>query len=120
MSESLESLPINNELWMVLAVAVCLLGASIWLMRSHIVAWRAFQSHPGEIDFRRRQFHRRMWTSALLGLLALSLGGGHILVFVVHSDWFELAYWAVNMLLAACLGILAMLDFMATKRHLAD
>ena len=92
------------------------------MMISHVRAWRTSRQQPldaDELNYRRRQFRRRMQTSAMVGVLAVALSTGHFLAFWIHSDWFELGFWGVTMLVACWLILLALVNLWATKRHFA-
>jgi hypothetical protein len=112
--------PLSLYVCFILIVSLALLATSVGMMVWHVRAWRAFQQQKLDdeaFSYRRRQFRRRMQTSAMLGLLAVALSAGHFLVFWMHSNWFELAYWSVTLLVACWLGLLAMADMWATKQH---
>ena len=70
-----------------------------------------------ELAFRRRQFRRRMQTSAMLAVLAVTLPLGQWLTGVFTSPWFAVAYWLFVMLLVAWLILLAMADIISTRIH---
>ncbi len=97
---------------------VLLLGAAA-MMLSHVRAWRIYREEldAEEFDYRRRQFRRRMQTSAMLGVLAVALILGHILVERIESDWFAIAYWGAAMLVVCWIGLLALVDIWATQHH---
>ena len=89
-------------------------------MLSHGRSWR--RARQGELereefDYRRRQFRRRMQTSAMLGLLAVGLFVGHSMPFWVESIVFQAAYWCGMLLLVVWVGLLALVDVIATKYY---
>ena len=100
-------------------VAVFLLLAAVGLMIWHVRAWRDARQQnldDGELDFRRRQFRRRIQTSAMLGVLAVALFIGQ---FITGPDTLLFIYWGVTLLLVAWLALLAVVDALATKLHFA-
>jgi hypothetical protein len=105
----------------ILLFSLLLLLAAVGLMVSHVRTWRLVRTRePGanEMNYRRRQFRRRMQTSAMLGLLAIALGAGHPLTYWFRSiPWFPLAYWGVVMLLLCWIVLLALVDVWATKHY---
>jgi hypothetical protein len=108
------------ELLTVITVSSLLLLAAGVMMLSHVRAWRAFQQEgldPEEFDYRRRQFRRRMQTSAMLGLLAVSLPVGIGLSIWLRSGWFALIFCAAAILLVCWVLLLALVDVWATKHH---
>jgi hypothetical protein len=114
--------PLTPTVCFILVVSLGLLAASIGMMVWHVRAWRTIQQQQlaaDEFTYRRRQFRRRIQISAMLGLLAIALSAGHFLVFWMHSNWFELAYWTVTLLVACWLGLLALADMSATRQHFA-
>jgi hypothetical protein len=104
----------------VIFVSVLLLLATAGLIVSHIRTWRAFQQQDleaEEFDYRRRQFRRRMQTSAMLGLLAAAVLVGYMLTLWLRSGWFALVFWPAVMALACWVALLAAVDIWATKHH---
>lgn len=97
-----------------------LLAASAILMQSHLRTWRSHQreapAEPRELDYHRRQFRRRMQSSAMLGLLGIAVLVGHfirpplpVLVVVI--------FWACVILLIVWLMLLAVADVVSTRMH---
>ena len=70
-----------------------------------------------EIDFYRRQFRRRIQTSAMLGILAVGLFVGELLTRWISSQLFFIIYWAAMLLLVIWVALLAAVDIWATKYH---
>ena len=67
------------DLYSLALMSSLLLLAAVGLMVSHVRSWRAFQRTnlaAEEFDYRRRQFRRRMQTSAMLGILAVAMFAG--------------------------------------------
>jgi hypothetical protein len=101
-------------------MSVLLLLLAAILMASHLRTWRRVrqrQSMPDELDYHRRQFRRRMQTSAMLGLLAVAMVVGQLIVLHVDSRALVLGYWAAVLLTLAWMGVLAVADVLATKHH---
>ena len=104
----------------VFVFASFLLLAAVVLLVSHVRAWRAFQRQSleaEEYDYRRRQFRRRMQTSAMLALLAVAVLVGYVLSFWLCSDAFIFVFWTIVMAVACWVALLAGVDIWATKHH---
>lgn len=104
-------------LWSILFAAVLVLAAA-GLMVWHVRAWRSAEEEslgPEERDYRRRQFRRRMQTSAMLGAIAVSLPIG----VVIMRAWPKVGafYWGGVVLLVGWLGLLALADIFATRHY---
>jgi hypothetical protein len=102
-----------------LVCAVLLLFAA-GLMAAHVRSWRAAgreQLAPQEFDYRRRQFRRRMRTSAMLGVVALLLPLGEALVPWIHSRALALCYWGGVLAVLVWICLMAVLDMLATHFH---
>ena len=96
--------------------AVFLVACAAGLMSWHVRSWRgqrASELDPKELEYRRRQFRRRMQTSALLALIAVSLPVGVWIVPIWPAA--GVIFWAGVLLLVAWVAILAALDIWATK-----
>jgi hypothetical protein len=106
--------------WSSALVPALLLAVAAGLMVWHLRTWRAAErrSLPArEHDFHRRQFRRRMQTSAALGLLAVALWAGTWLVPRLHSPLLA-ALFCLGVLGAVLwIGLMAVTDMMATKFH---
>jgi amino acid permease len=104
----------------IILVSVLLLLVVAGLIISHVRAWRDFQQanlDAEEFDYRRRQFRRRMQTSAMLGVVAAGLLIGYLLTVWLCSDWFTVIFWTAMMGLACWIVLLAIVDVWATKHH---
>ena len=98
-------------------VALLLCGSSAGLIAWHIRAWRRLQGREigeGERNFRRRQYRRRMQTSAMLGVLGAAIFIGQLLMIWVPSQRFLVVYWSGVVLLVFWVAILALADMTAT------
>ena len=71
----------------------------------------------GELDFYRRQFRRRIQTSAMLGILAVMIFLGELLALWIISHVFFIIYWAAALVLVAWVALLAGADIWATQYH---
>ena len=81
----------------------------------HVRSWQATQREKPsakELDFRRRQFRRRIQTTAMLGLLAVAILVGHWITGAAR-----LFYWGAVLLLVAWMVLLALVDVWATRWH---
>ena len=64
------------DIWSSLLTSALLLLAALGLMYWHVLSWRRAELADlaaGELDFYRRQFRRRIQTSAMLGILAVMI-----------------------------------------------
>lgn len=115
-----------DDFWLSLGFAIILLAASAGMLWSHVHTWRRFQSlslEPREHDFRRRQFRRRMQSSAMLGLLAVAILLGQWITSPPFPRVAPLIFWGVVLLLVLWMGLLAAADLIATRfyyRRLRD
>jgi len=101
-------------------ISIVLLLVATALMISHIRTWRAFQRKgfdAEEFTYRRRQFYRRMQSSAILGILAVAIFAGYLLALWLNSRVFVVAFLSLVMLAICWVGMLAAMDIVATKRH---
>ena len=108
------------DIWASLLISILLLLAALGLIYWHIRSWRAAQQAdllPNELDFYRRQFRRRMQTSAMLGFLAVILLAGEFLTRWLHSQLFFAIYWIATLLLVLWVVLLAAVDIWATQYH---
>ena len=98
-------------------VSVALCVSSAGLMVWHVRAWKRLQSagiDPRERDFRRRQYRRRMQTSAMLGVLGVAIFVGQLLMAWPASQMFLVLYWSGVVVLVLWLALLALADMAAT------
>jgi UDP-N-acetylmuramyl pentapeptide phosphotransferase/UDP-N-acetylglucosamine-1-phosphate transferase len=108
------------QIYSVIFVSAILLLTAAALLVSHVWAWRASQRQEldtGERDYRRRQFRRRMHTSATLGLLGVAVLIGYLLTLWFQASWLALVFSASVMVLLCWVVLLAAMDIWATKRH---
>ena len=97
-----------------------LLLAAVVMMISHVRSWRAARQQEldaEEFDYRRRQFRRRMQTSAMLGVLAVAMLVGYVLTLWLGSRVFALAFWSAIILVVLWTCLLALVDMWATKHY---
>jgi fatty acid desaturase len=108
------------DLWTTGLVSLLLLACAGALIVAHVRTWRhAIGCAPTreEFDYRRRQFRRRMQTSAMMAVLALALFVGQLLTDMVESQWFAIVYWLAVLIVVGWVGLLAFADVLATKFH---
>jgi len=108
------------DLWSSAFVSLLLLAAAAGLMTSHARTWRSAREEPlepGELEFCRRQFRRRMQTSAMLGLLGVAIFVGQVLTLWIVSRLFVALYLAGILALLGWVVLLALADILATKYH---
>ena len=101
-------------------VSLVLLLFAAWFTVSHVRTWRAFQLQnlePEDFDYRRRQYRRRMQTSAMLGILAVAMFAWKLLADWLNSPIFSTVFLIAIMLLVCWIALLALVDVWATKHH---
>ncbi|MGO9109618.1 MAG: hypothetical protein ACLP9L_10315 [Thermoguttaceae bacterium] len=99
-------------------IALVLCVSSAGLIAWHIRAWKRLQHadiDQSERDFRRRQFRRRMQTSAMLGLLGVAIFIGQLLLTPATSRLLLVIYWSSVLVLLLWMAILAVADMAATS-----
>ena len=99
-------------------VALVLLVSSVVLIAWHVRVWKRLQREdiePHERDFRRRQYRRRMQTSAMLGALGTAIFVGQLLMTWVTSRMVLVVYWSSVLLLVLWMVLLALADMAATS-----
>ena len=104
------------DIWSSLAVSLFLLCCALGMMVMHARSWRSAQARgpeEAELNFRRRQFRRRMQSSAMLGLLAVAVFVGQL----IKTPALAVVFWAATLLLLVWVGLLAVGDILATKFH---
>jgi hypothetical protein len=108
------------DLWSSALVSSLLVACAAGLMVWHVGAWRAAgrgQWDAAEHDYRRRQFRRRMQTSAMLGVAGAAIFVGQLLVPWAGSALFTVLFWGGTVLLLLWIALLAVADIVATKYH---
>jgi hypothetical protein len=110
------------ELWFTIAVGVTLSATSAGLMVAHVRAWQRFEASggardPSERSYRRRQFRRRVQTSALLGSLALAIVAGHWATSPPWRPWAFAVYWGAVLTVVAWVALLALADLVSTRLY---
>jgi hypothetical protein len=106
------------DLWVVAAFSLFVLLAAVGLVVWHVRTWHAVQRQrpeAEEFDYRRRQFRRRVQTSAMLGLLGVGIFAGRLLMVFFRSPVLLLIYWGGVLLLLGWVALLAAADMLATK-----
>jgi hypothetical protein len=110
------------EVWQTILVSLVILLASAVLLTSHVHTWKTLQAEPLEPEdreYRRRQFRRRMQCSSMLGLLAVAIVVGRLLMDARRLPLVIFVYWSAVVLVVLWIGLLAVVDMLATKRHFA-
>lgn len=107
-----------REVFPSLILGVVLLASAVGLMVWHVQVWRRVQNRElekAEQDYRRIQFRRRMQTTAILGLIAVALPIGVL----VMRPWPKIGvfFWGGVLLLVVWVTLLAMADVVATAHH---
>jgi hypothetical protein len=110
------------ELWSTIAVGVALSATAAGLMVWHVRAWQRFEESADAADrrergYRRRQFRRRLQTSALLGLLALAIVAGHWMSGPPWRPWVFAIYWGMVLTVVAWVALLALADLVSTRLY---
>ena len=108
------------EHWSSGLVSLCLLSCAAGLIVWHIRTWQAARTEvadPAELDYRRRQFRRRMQTSSMLAVLAIAIFVGEVLTPRVATRPFVMIYWGSVLLALSCVAVLAVADIAATRTH---
>lgn len=98
--------------------AVLLIASVAWMVR-HIQLWNRVRDtvlDARELDFRRRQFVRRMQTSGLMAVLAVAMFAG---CWLTRPPLLVLFYWMMVVGLTVWLMLLAAADMLATRIHFA-
>lgn len=106
------------EEWTWSLMASFLLICATFLMIAHTRTWQAAQRESLdelELEYRRRQFRRRMQSSAMLAILAPILFFGQWVDRL--SPIIATLYWGGTLLLVCWLGLLAVADIIATKHY---
>ncbi len=102
------------------AVALVLVGTSVVLIVRHVRVWKRLSSEEleeRELNFRHRQFRRRVQTSAMIGLMGVAIAVGQVLFHVVNSAKFKGYYWIGVLLLLLWIMLLAVADMVATSAY---
>jgi predicted lipid-binding transport protein (Tim44 family) len=108
------------DIWSSALISLFLLLCAAGLMVSHVRTWRRVQSQQPEAaerDYHRRQFRRRMQTSAMLGVLAVGILLGRLLMSFGAPPLVIFLYWTGVILLVLWLALLAVADMLATKHY---
>ena len=102
------------------AVAIVLVATSVALIVRHVRVWKGLKSEAldeRELNFRRRQFRRRVQTSAMIGLLGVAIVVGQLLMDIVKSPRFHVYYWIGVLALLLWIVLLAVADMVATSAY---
>ena len=108
------------DIWSSVIFSILVMASAGGLLAWHVRAWRRAQGEalePVHLDFRRRQYLRRMQTSSMLGLLGLAVLVGRLLMAIPLSPLAISIYWVIVLLVLAWIALLALVDIWATKHH---
>jgi hypothetical protein len=108
------------DTWLSALVWLCLLLCAAGLMVLHVRTWRRVRQQepkPDDLDYHRRQYRRRMQASAMLGLTAVAVWVGQLVISRIDSKLVGSAYWGAVLLMVGWVGLLAAADVLATKHH---
>jgi len=109
------------ELWISILLSAGLLACAAGMIAAHMRSWRKTRNDPAadaaEVDFRHRQFLRRVQTSGMLAVLAVAILVGHWMTQPLLPHWGVLLYWAMVMGLVFWLALLALADVVATRTY---
>ncbi len=103
-----------------IVVALVLAVSSAGLIAWHVRAWRRLslaELDAREQNFRRRQYRRRVQTSAMLGVLGGAILVGQLLIAWPASESVLVPYWCGVFLLVLWLALLALADMAATRLY---
>jgi len=108
------------EVWSSASIALLVLLATAGLISSHLRTWRlvqrnAAQLEPNELDYRSRQFRRRMQTSVMLGLVGIGVLAGRLLIVFRAPPMVVLIFWIGVVVLVVWLALLAVADMISTR-----
>jgi hypothetical protein len=102
-----------------LLFAVVLLATSGLMISWHVISWRR-KGHANlderARDFYRRQYRRRMQTSAMIGFLGIAVAGG----VWIREPRYALAYWGCVTIVVVWMGLLALADLLSTRAYFAQ
>jgi hypothetical protein len=99
------------------AVSILLLLSSAALLILHTRSWRKSRRlslETPELEFRRRQYRRRMQSSAMLGILAIAFS---LAPYIKGPPWLILAYLIAVVVVTLWMGALAVTDALASRAH---
>jgi hypothetical protein len=103
-------------------VAFILVATSVGLVVRHVRVWKRLKEDDldeRELNFRRRQFRRRVQTSAMIGLLGVAIVVGQLLLKDVDKPLlkFHVYYWIGVLALLLWIILLAVADMVATSAY---
>ncbi len=101
-------------------ISLFLFLSAAGLTGSHVRTWRSVRQRelePIELDYRWRQFRRRMQSSAMLGLLAVAIFVGQWVNSPPLAPVAVILFWMGALFLVIWLALLAVADIVSTKHH---
>lgn len=106
----------SNRMWPTTVFSLCLLAVSTLLVWTHIREWKAIgASEPDERErrFGLDQFRRRVAASSMIGLIGVALLASPRMADPTRASfWF---YWIGVLLAVMAIGLLALVDLIATR-----
>ncbi len=103
-------------MWFSILFGLCLCGLSAIMLMRNRAAWRTVdgtERDEGERSFQQRQYRRRGYATALIGVVGLSI----ILSVWVPDSTAAAFYWIGVILLVCWMALLAVADLIATRSH---
>lgn len=98
---------------------VVLAAGALGLIASHVAAWKRAQAQdmpPRELEFRRKQFRRRVQVSGMLALAAAAVGLGQLIPWRQRPSLY-VAFWFGTSVLLLWTVALALGDAWASSVH---
>ena len=108
------------DFWFSTLLSLFMFAFAAGMMLLHVRTWRTIREQdpdPVERDYRRRQFRRRMQTSAMLGLLGVAILIGQLVTAPPARPLAFAIFCMVVLLLVVWVCMLAVADVIATKHH---
>lgn len=110
------------DFWPWFLFSIFLLICALGLTLTHVRTWRrvlgqAAQIEPKELEYRRRQFRRRVQSTAMLGLLAVGLLAGYWVRPPRVATLSFSVYWGGMLFVVFWVALLAIVDMIATRFH---
>jgi len=106
-------------MWIAAVISLLLFGCAVGLMVSHQRTWRVVRESETdeiELDFRWRQYRRRMQTSAMMGILVVAVFFGQL---IERPPVLVVGFWGGVLLFVVWIAMLAMADYVASRHHFA-
>lgn len=108
------------DIWSSAVFSLFVIASAAGLLWWHVHSWKRHQHDavtPRDLDYHRRQFRRRMQTSAMLAILGLGIMIGRLLMLLPGAAMFITIYWCGVLALLGWIALLALADVWATRQH---